>query len=191
MIRVGRLQLYISGVIIFGFALLGSEFISLWIGFDFINSYYVALLLISSNIVSLTQSIANDVVYAENKVRYTASFTFISSGLGLLFAILFSKYLGAIGTAFSLWAYLLLANIFYKKMLKLELGRFFKECHWKIIPLQFIVTLCFYGIKQFITLNSWIAFFAYGTIYIIIICLVSYFCLFNNEEKQLVPIKLR
>ena len=195
MIRVGRLQLYISGVILFGFTLIGSEFISLWIGPDFINSYYVALLLISSNIVSLTQSIANDVVYAENKVRYTASFTFISSGLGLLFAILFSKYLGAIGcaiaTAFSLWAYLLLANIFYKKTLKLELGRFFKECHWKIIPLQFIVTLCFYGIKQFITLNSWIAFFAYGTIYIIIICLVSYFCLFNNEEKQLVPIKLR
>lgn len=195
MIRVGRLQLYISGVIIFGFALVGSEFISLWIGSDFINSYYVALLLISSNIVSLTQSIANDVVYAENKVRYTASFTFISSGLGLFLAIIFSKYLGAIGcamaTSFSLWSYLLLANVFYKRTLNLEVGRFFKECHWKIIPLQLLVTLCFYGVKQFITLDSWLAFLAYGTTYVFVLFLLSFFFLFNGEEKQLVPIKLK
>ena len=101
MIRVGRLQLYICSFILLGFLLVGKEFISLWVGEEFTKSYIVAFLLTSPNFISLTQRIGDDVVMVENKVNYTASYIFITSGLALLVACILANRYGAIGCAFA------------------------------------------------------------------------------------------
>ena len=189
MIRVGRLQLYIISIIILGFLLVGHEFLILWVGEDFSKSYIVVRLLTSPNIVSLTQRIGDDVILVENKVRYTASYIFISSGLGLLVAILLANHYGAIGCAFatslSLWAFLFLVNAFYKRKLHLEIGRFFTECHIRIIPLQVIVTIVFFCCKSFLVIDNWLSFFIFGTVYVLVMIAISYCFLFNKEEKKL------
>lgn len=193
MIRVGRLQLYIIGLIIMGFWLVGSEFLHLWVGDNFNNSYYVVLLLTVFNIVSLTQYIAGDVVYVENKVRYTATLTFVSSALSLLGALILAEYLGAIGCAIAFCIAMTLnqvwLNIFYHRTLHLEIGRFFRDCHGRILPTLLGVTILAFAVKHFVAIDNWYSFFAFIVGYTFVYLVVSYTFLFNKEEKALVPFK--
>lgn len=189
MIRVGRLQLFIIGLVIMGFWLVGKDFLHLWVGDKFYDSYYVVILLTIFNIVSLTQYIADNVVYAENKVRYTATLTFVSSGLSLLGSVLLAPSMGAVGCALAFGIAMTLnlvwLNVFYKRTLHLEIGRFFRDCHGRILPLLLILTVFAYGVKQAFTIEGWGALIALATLYTIIYLLSSYFFLFNNEEKNL------
>ena len=189
MIRVGRLQLYIIGLIIMAFWLVGNDFLRLWVGEKFHDSYYVVILLTIFNIVSLTQHIAHNVVYAENKVRYTATLTFVSSALSLVGSVLLAPLMGAVGCALSfgiaMTLDLVLQNVFYIRTLHLEIGRFFRECHGRILPLLLALTVFFYGIKQIINIDGWTTLFVLMGLYVILYFSISYLFLFNKEEKSL------
>ena len=190
MIRVGRLQLYIIGLVIMGFWLVGRDFLNLWVGEKFHDSYYVVILLTVFNIVSLTQHIASDVVYAENKVRYTATLTFVSSGLSLVGSVLLAPSLGAVGCALAFGIAMTLnvvwLNIFYMRTLHLEIGRFFRECHGRIMPLLILLTAVSYSIKYIFPIQGWASLILLTVIYMLAYLSVSYFFLFNKSEKEMV-----
>lgn len=190
MTRVGRIQLYIISLIIMGFAIFGDSFLYLWVGEKFSNTYFVVLLLILTNIISLTQSVALDVAYAENKVKYTSRMTLITSFLSLIGSCLLAPYYGAIGCAMSFFIFMtiyqILINIFYYKELKIDIACFFKECHLKILPLLMVISLFFYLAKGFVNLDSWINFVTYATLYTIVSLNIIFFILMNADEKQLV-----
>jgi O-antigen/teichoic acid export membrane protein len=189
MIKVGRIQLFIITLLFSGFLIFGQAFIVLWVGKDFSPVYYVLLLLIVSNLVSLTQQIANDLIYVENKIRQITIRIFICSAIGLVIACLLAKELGAIGcaigTCFGLCAYQLSINRYYHKQLGLDIMTFFKECHVRILPVLVLLTIVFMAIKNYLPLNSW-----YGLIiccggYGIVFLITSYFFLFTKEERAL------
>ena len=192
MIRVGRLQLYILSLILLGFLLIGDVFIKLWIGEDFHSSYYVVLLLTLVNYVSLTQSIAGDMVYAENRIKYVAMFTLGSSILSLLIAILLASQLGAVGCAVAYCIAMscnqIIVNFFFKKSLKIEIGRFFKNCHFRIFPVLLLITLLFMLIKTMAGINNWVSLVLFTATYVISYLFVCYVFLFNEEEKRLIQI---
>jgi len=196
MIKVGRIQLYIVSILLMGFCIYGQDFIRLWVGEDFHNTYFVVILLTGTNIVTLTQHIASDVVFAENKVRYTATITFITSAIALLCSIILAPSFGAVGCAisffFAMSLFLFLLNKFYEKKLHIDIKTFFKNCHLKILPTILIISIVFYGIKHFFPINSWISFISFGAIYTCFIIIVDYFFLFNEDEKKLVtPLLLK
>lgn len=190
MIRVGRIQFYIISLIFFGFVILGQDFLYLWVGEKFHNTYFVVLLLIGTNIVSLTQNVASDLVYAENKVRYTATLTFTASGLALLGSVLLAPSMGAVGCAlsffFAMSVNLIQLNFFYKRKLELDISRFFRNCHLQLMPAICVVSALFWGLKQHVTTFSWLALIVFGAVYTLVVMLVDYFILFNKEEKNYV-----
>ena len=190
MIRVGRIQLFIITLIILGFIVMGRPFIHLWVGDHFEDTFYVVILLTITNIITLPQSVAGDVVYAENKVKYTASFIFISSGLALLFSILLAPAIGAIGCAIAfcggMVVYIVLVNRFYNNRLKIDIKKYFYQCHFKIFPLLAGFSIVFFVLARYVQINSWIHFFVVGFFYTFTYLLLSYFFLFNQEEKKLI-----
>ena len=193
MIRVGRIQLYIIGLIFSGFLVFGRSFLHLWVGNEFYNVYWVLLLLILSNLISLTQRIAEDLIYVENKIKESAIRIFICSVVGLGVACLLAPKFGAvgaaIGTAFGLCAYQLIINGFYHKKFGLDIGRFFHDCHLKIMPALIVLSaVTYYAASKFV-MDSWIKLFIGIAIYAIVFLLVCYFILFNKEEKGLLKIK--
>ena len=153
-------------------------------------SYYVVILLTITNIVSLTQHIADNVVYAENKVRYTATLTFVSSALSLLGSIFLAPQYGAVGCAaafgFAMTVNQVWLNVFYKRNLKIEVGRFFRECHGRILPLIFLVSVVFISIQYVFVLDNWIKLIGYIVVYGIVYIVFLYAFLLNKEEKQLI-----
>jgi O-antigen/teichoic acid export membrane protein len=149
MIRVGRIQLYVIGLITMVFIAMGAEFIHFWVGDDFKESYVVAALLIAMGIITLPQEIANIHLVATNQVRYRAYGMVMSAVIALIFSAFLSGPFGATGAALSVMiGYLsgntLFMNIIYAKVLKLDVFRFFRECHVKLAPgLLFVLGLGF------------------------------------------------
>lgn len=193
MIRVGRLQLYVWGLIFTGFCIFGPAFLSLWVGDQFASSYYVLLFIAFASLFALTQTVAMDLVYAVNKIRHTATLTLISAIIGLVIAFPLAKLFGAVGAAagsgFGLCLYQLMLNIFYKKKLKLSIGRFFRECHGKVLPTLLILCIASIIIVHHFTFESWMALISGIVVYSIIFICVAYFFLFNDEEKNHIKIK--
>lgn len=190
MIRVGRIQFYVISFIFFGFAILGQDFLHLWVGDKFHNTYYVVLLLIGTNVVSLTQQVASDLVYAENKVRYTATLTFVASGLALIGSVLLAPSMGAVGCAFSFFVAMSIniiqLNVFYKKNLNVDVSRFFYSCHFHLLPAMCVVSAVFFGIKQYYSTDTWLKLIGFGLMFMLVVMLMDYMFLFNKEEKGLV-----
>lgn len=190
MIRVGRLQLFLFSIIFFGFIILGRDFLFLWVGDDFSDSYYVILLLIGTNIVSFTQSVAADFVYAENKVKKFATLTFVASALIFVVAVLLIPILGAIGCAISFFVGLVInqiqLNLFYKNELSINVERFFRQCHLKLLPLLLFIAVIFYIIRTRVTIDSWTKFVLFGLLFSVVMVVSQYWLLFNKDEKRLV-----
>lgn len=189
MIRVGRIQLYLICLIFFGFVVLGRDFVLLWVGNHFHNVYYILIFLIISNIVSLTQHIANDLVLVENQIRKTSLLIFATSTIGLIIACVLAPCYGAvgcaIGTGAGLCIYQLFVNVFYRHVMGIDVLRFFKECHMRILPISILIAVIFYFIMQRFTIDTWLEFIIAGAIFAVSYLLICYFLLFSKEEKIL------
>lgn len=147
MIKVGRIQLIIIGAVITIFTIVGSEFVVLWMGINFKNSYLVALLLIINNIIIVTQEIANTMLIATNKIKYDALSSAITAVISIILSFVFANYWGAIGAAFAIFignfiGRVIVKNIVYQNILGINIKRFFVECHIKMsIPLVLMLIL--------------------------------------------------
>ena len=138
MIKVGRIQLLVIGLLITGVVVLGKSFIQLWMGADFILSYYVVLFLVVPGIITLSQEIAYTLLFVENEIKYRAILFILASVISIIIGVLLIPKLGALGPAIGVGTALILChvvgmNIVYSKVLKLEIARFFKSVHLKMI----------------------------------------------------------
>lgn len=190
MIRVGRIQLYIILLIFSGFFVCGQSFIHLWVGETFNASYYVFLFLVFVNIISLTLSIAMDVVYAENRIKHTAMRVLISSLIGLVLSIIVTPKYGAVGCAAATGLALVLTQIlyvdFYQRKMGLDMGYFFRNCHLRIMPLIVVYALIGYFICRNLIINNWFMLFVVIGVYTIGYFAVAWFLLANDYEKGLI-----
>lgn len=190
MIRVGRIQLFIVFLIFSGFFVVGQEFINLWVGTDYSDVYYIVLFLIFTGLISNTLSVAYDMVYAVNKVKSTASAVFTSSLLGLAGSCFFAGQFGALGCAACTGVALILTQILflriYKRKMDIDVISFFRQCHFKILPLLIVLAVAFYFSFNKLNIHGWFPMGICVALYGIAFALVSYLFLFNSYEKSLV-----
>ncbi|MGE6415985.1 oligosaccharide flippase family protein [Planococcus kocurii] len=137
MIKVGRIQLIIVGLIIIGFFTMGKEFIVLWMGESFKDSYYITLFLIAPSIVILTQQIADTTLIVTNKMKYAAFSSIVVAVISVTFSLYLTSKFGAIGSSFGILmgniiGQVIIMNYIYYKILNLNILRFFMETHFKM-----------------------------------------------------------
>ena len=145
MIRIGRIQCMIIGILVVGFMALGESFIvDIWNKPDFSQSYICAGLLIIPSFFYLPMQIAHTTLIVENKVKLQA---YVFVGMGILnvgLSLILSKYFGAIGASASIFVAYMVRTvamaIIYQKSLKLDMVRFFKETFLKLTP-YLLITL--------------------------------------------------
>lgn len=149
MIRIGRIQCMIIGILVVGFVALGKSFVvDIWNKPDFAQSYICAVLLIIPSFFYLPMQIGHTTLIVENKVKLQA-YVFIGMGiLNVCLSAILSKYLGAVGASISIFvAYMvrtITMAIIYQKVLKLNMLKFFKETFVKITP--FLIISLFVGV---------------------------------------------
>ncbi len=190
MIKVGRLQNYIIFLMGSGLVLFGKEFIRIWAGEGFEESYYVALLLIIPVCIPLIQNLGLSIMQAMNKYKFRSVSTSIMAIFNVIISIYFAKMWGATGAALGTCISLIICNIiimniYYYKKLHLDVIRFWKNILRQSIPFIIPIFLVLVLMK-YVKLNGIIGFITYGGIYTVIYFIVAYFLSMNKYEKDMI-----
>lgn len=190
MIRVGRILIYVVALIVFGIICFGQEFIRLWVGESFSDSYLCAVLIVVPSFFHLPQMIGSETVYAANKVKKMAFVMSIMAIVNLIGAISLAPILGATGICISVCiAYLIrtvgMDVIFYKD-LHINVFDFFKKSYLSmLIPLVVVLALGF-ACNYLVQLDGWIGLIIKVGLFILVYSLVIYIFAMNPEEKELI-----
>ena len=190
MIKIGRLQNYIIFLVCSGFILLGKNFISIWVGEGFSESYYVTLLLIVPACVPLIQNTGLSIMQAMNKYKFKTLSTFIMSIFNIIISIFLTKKYGATGAALGtcialIICNILLINLYYAKKLKLNILKFWISIIRQITPFVIPISLTLV-VMNTLKLNGVSAFIIYGSIYSILYIIVAYLLSMNKYEKNFI-----
>lgn len=190
MIKVGRYQFAVLGMIFVCFLVAGKDFMVLWMGEHYEKAALYALLLFVPDILIFSEEIANTAVIAKNKVKEQAIGYIGMAVVCLSLSFLLCGKLGALGSAiaiaasyFFLFVYM---NVIYKKHLGLNIGEFFKKCYLSlIIPMVLSGLVGYFVSERFITIGG-IWGFALKLLFTGIIYIIFIIPAINSEEKALV-----
>ncbi len=132
-IKVGRVQFAVVGLVITGFTIFGQSFINLWAGTIYYDSYKVAVLLMVPMIVVLIQNLGIEIRKAFNKHKTPAIFMLCVVLVNIVITIPLAKAYGSVGSAFGTTIAVIinqtLINMYYQKVIGLNMRLFWKEIY--------------------------------------------------------------
>lgn len=189
MIKVGKYQLLVLGLIYVGFVCVGKSFMVEWMnGSEYEKSYYCAMIILFPTLITSTQQIANTTVIAKKLVKYNALCMLVTGTLGLGISFLLSYYIGAlgvcIGTAFTAIANAIFMNFVYHKKAGINMINFYKKCYLRAIPC-FVLTIALGLVcSHYINIEGWLGIIIEGVIVVALFIIVFFFIYFTREEKK-------
>ena len=191
MARIGRIQWFILGLLTGGFIVFGKYFIvHIFAGEGYEEAYIVALFLVIPTLIPLIQNVGIEMQRAINKHQFRSIIYMIIAISNVVISIPLADKWGAVGaamgTAFSLLiGNGLIMNIFYHKVLHINMKYFWKEIlkTWKgfLIPtiLALLITRC-------VAFDNMRIFLINAVIFTVVYCvsILTFSC--NVEEKKLI-----
>lgn len=160
LLKVGRYQVLLLGLIYVVFACVGEGFMCSWMGLEFRMAWPCALLVMIPDILIFSEQVANTAAIASNLVKHQAFGYVLMAVVCVLFSFPLSRALGATGAAAAIAiAYLTLFvynNILYSRKMKLNMWKFIKECYGKLIlPIAAAVCVGYFLCDRIILINGW------------------------------------
>lgn len=188
-LRVGHIQLILLSFILAGFLAFGKSFIELWVGKNYYDSYYIALIIMAPAIVPLSQNIGISILQALNKHRIRSvmylCIAFINVAISIPLAIKFGGIGSAFGTAVgNLLGQIMFMNWYYWKRIGIDIPTYWKN--FLILIIQLIPVWLVFRLIVGVPLYRWKGLII--KIIIGLICVMPYYYLviLNQEEKRIV-----
>lgn len=187
-VRTGRIQYLILFIIITGYIIFGYDFIILWAGKEYVDAYYIGLLLMVPLTIPLTQNLGISIMQAKNMHRFRSLVLIIIAILNIIISIPLAKVYSGIGTAIGTCLSLIIGNIiiinfYYYYKVKINIKKYWKNMFQitiKEFPI-FILILAFANFTKFTIIYKLII---WVPIYIIIYIIYTYLFVMNEEEKE-------
>jgi O-antigen/teichoic acid export membrane protein len=191
MIKVGRIQFLMLSAIVSIFIMVGRDFFLNWLGPNFEKSYVVTVLLILPGLITIPQEIASTTLIASNKVRFNAYSRLVVAAISISLSYVLSLKFASTGAGLAIFignmiGSVVVMNIIYARVLKIDVWNFFKECQVKM-SLPFVMVAAI-GIilNLYITDISWINTFIKIAVLVVVYILTAYFTAVNTYEKNLI-----
>ncbi|APU11342.1 hypothetical protein A5M85_13955 [Cellulophaga lytica] len=189
MIKIGRVSLIALFYILGAFTLYGLQFVNLWVGETYHDSWVIALMIMIAYTVPLAQGFTGPLIEAQNKVAFKSIIYLIFLFIGTVIGYFSSLKYGALGMITGTVIGWILAqnvmNFFYQRVMKLNILRFFKEIFNKILPIQILIVVIGYAIN-FIPGENWLNFIIKGLLYTLTFGILMYFFGMIPFEKKLI-----
>ena len=193
-IRVGRLSFLVLSLILGGFLLYGKQFIFLWVGKQYEPSYWIASIIMLAYTLPLVQSFVNSILESRKKLAFKAIVYIVTIPAGVGIGILLLNFYGMIGVAMGMaigWgAALVVMNIYYEKILRLDMLRFFAHVFAVALPVFLVALGCGMLIDRAFGLG-WLSLCAKLVMFILLFFLLMYQFFMNAEERALLGWILR
>lgn len=196
MIKVGRIQFIIIGLIVTGFVCLGADFITLWLGKGYEKVYPAVVLLMVPSFFYLPQLVGSNAILAMNKVRKQA-YVFIFMGLfNLVVGYFMAAEWGAVGFAISIFlAYMIRTvgmDIVFYRDLKIDVIKFFKESLFKLLPALIVSGIAAWCVSCLMFSQSWLGWGINAICVFVLYFAIMYLWGMEKAERDIfiAPIKL-
>lgn len=194
-IRTGRIQYIVMVLILSGFTVFGHDFIRLWAGEGYDETYVIALIFFFSLTVPMIQNLGVTILQARNQMKFRSLLYLFIAGVSLYLQVLLSKKYGGVGCSLAIAAALLVGqglimNFYYHFKQGLDMLSFWKEIlKMSVVPLFLSVFSLF--LLRYISLDSWHALFI--GIVLFLLCYLPLFAIFcmNAYERTLFMTPLR
>ncbi len=188
-IKAGRIQCVIMALVLSGFIIFGKNFISLWAGNDYGDSYMIALIFFVALFVPMLQNTGIMILAARNQMKFRSTLYVIIAAISLIFQILFTKNWGPIGCAYAIGGALILGqgiimNFYYSIKQHIDIIRFWKEIIKMLIG-PVVLTILGYIIKVNFPNLNWTELILIMTIYAVIFGFVMWNLSLNSYERNL------
>ena len=189
MVKVGKFQLMLQGASFVVFYLVGRSFITLWMGVDYTDAYYGALLLLFPGLFYNPMQIANTTVIVTNKIKIPAIANVIVGVINVVLNFVLSMKLGVIGACLSiLISYsirVIILLISYQNNVGLQMMEFAKKCYLRMSLPIMISLLIGYFVVNLLPKGGWVSLvFSAGIIGIIYVIIVFLFGFSKDEKKR-------
>ncbi|WP_182050145.1 lipopolysaccharide biosynthesis protein [Changpingibacter yushuensis] len=195
MARVGRYQATLFVYVFGGFILLGRFFVERWAGPDFLDGYYLVLVMVAPLFVPLVQNTGIEIQRAKNRHRARSIAYLLMAILNVTLTALLVPILGFWAPAIGYVAYIvfgsgLFMNWYYQKRIGLDMVRFWK----RIVPIAFVGALvcavCVVG-SFAIPAETWNLFITWGLVYSLLYTVAVYIIVLDQQERASLSTKLR
>ena len=189
-IKVGRLQYYVIFLMCSGLILFGKQFINAWVGSNYAEAYYVALILIIPVCIPLIQSIGISIMQAMNKFKFRSISMLIMAIINIIISIFLAQAYGPIGAAIGTGLSLIICNgivmnIYYYKKIKLNIIEFWKNILSMTIKFLIPIIIIF-PLLYFIKLNNLLTILIFVPVYSIIYGIICYSLVMNSYERKII-----
>lgn len=188
--KVGRIQYLIIFLMASGLTLFGKEFFIAWAGPEYVEAYYIALILTIPLAFPLIQNLGISILQAKNMHKFRSILYVIIALANVAISIPLAKFYSgigaAIGTALSLIVgNIIIINIYYYKKVHLDIPDFWKNIIKMTIPYIIPIALILL-FMHLVVLHGFISVLVYGVIYILMYAIVSYYFVMNSYEKNFI-----
>lgn len=153
-IKVGRIQFAIMSVVLSGFLVFGRQFIDLWAGNGYGDSYIITVIFFVALFVPLVQNLGITILQARNQMKFRSLLYIVIALVSLGFQVVLSRYYGGIGCAIAVGGALILGqgvvmNVYYHKVQKIDILRFWAETlRMSVVPV--VLTVCgYFAVQRF------------------------------------------
>ena len=198
-VKVGRLQFLLLSLLLVGFSSLGRQFIILWAGEEYVNSFWIALLLMFAPYVPLMQNIGLEVQKAKNlhKARSLVYFgvSILNAAVTIPVAAYFSQDKFAPGTGgiaaaaatfgAMMIGQVLFMNIYYQKKVGIDVISFWKQII-RMLPGVIIPFAVGLALNIFLPASNFFILLIEIIIVAVTYFFSTYFLSMNKYEKELV-----
>ena len=188
-IRIGRLQFFMLGLVGSGFVIFGREFIELWAGAAFCDSYAIALFIILPFTTDLIQNVGFVILQAMNRYGIRAAVQSLVGLLNIILAIPLGMKYGGIGCAAATGLCMFLGNgigmsYCYAHYLHLQMGKFWRQI--LVISLKVtLLTVGVYGVNCLVPEAGVVVFVIKVMSYTLLYAIMTYCFCFNEYERSL------
>ena len=189
--QTGRIQFMLLGAALTGFAIIGKDFIALWLGDGFEDVYIITLILMAPALLELCVNVCLSVLRAKNMLTFRTvvltAVTVLNAIITIIGVKVWGYFAAAIGTAVSfVVGSLVVMNIYYCKKLSFRMGRIYLDI-FKGTWLCLVLSGAALVLVAPVTPLSWLGLIAdvavFGIVYAVTLLIFG----FNKEEKKLIP----
>lgn len=187
-IRVGNYQFIVLSFVLSGFVLFGKEFIIIWAGIDFLEAYYITLIILFPFTIDLIQNIGLSIMQAKNNYGFRARIYVCIGLLNLILAYILCPIYAGLGCAIATGLSMLIGNgiimnIYYHKILKINMISFWIKISY-LAKIIIFYTIVIYVINTFICYENTIFYLIRITVWAIGFFILLYFKCLNSQERD-------
>lgn len=192
MMRVGKFQYALNGLLIIGFAIVGQSFLQLWLPDEYLmfknEIYWGILAVIVPGIFFNSLQIANTAMTVDNKVKWNALVSVVTGVVNVVLCVILSHFFGMIGAAgaicISYFLRVIVLNVIFHKKMHFNMPLFMRKVYLRFSIPALLALGAGLVMNYFITSLSFIVFLIKGVAIVAVYLLFTFIFGLNKAEKK-------